>query len=128
MKRKKETKLINKLEHEVHFGDLVEVVLRKNQDFSASHDPEERVIQSSSEKTNEYGIVSVCGYYGGIKSFDQHLTKLKEEILCLNPTVHRADAIKELHCTGEGYIKLPLSAILSYKILSIERRGLRVVN
>ncbi|MEK6938525.1 MAG: hypothetical protein AABX04_05755 [Nanoarchaeota archaeon] len=126
--RKEKTSITERLQEEATFGDLLEVSLRKECSSALHHQKEIIVGSLSKNDADEYGIVSICGYYGGVKSFDKQDNRLKEEMLCLNPTVHRADAIKELHYTGEGLIKVPLSAVVSYKILTSERRGLRVVN
>lgn len=125
-----------KLTNEADFGDLVEVTLREG-NFCALHTDKEIIIFESTTlvPANEHRILNVVGYYGGItdtKYEDKGNVMIEhsrgEKFLCLNPTVHDKRAVVKLHCTGAGYVKVPLSAIDSYLIKSQERRGLRVVN
>ncbi len=123
----KQKSLVERLEREVTFGDLLEVTLVEG-DFSARHSPGNIDINptTSGRGEREFGILSVCGYYGGVRGYGVGGTE--EQFLCLNPTIHREDAISKLHYQGDGLVKIPLSAVSSYEILSMKRRGLRVVN
>ena len=121
---KKQQNLIERLEQQVTFGDLIEIVLNEG-DFCAEHEGGDiNIYQTTTDSEipkQEFGIQYACGYYGGIRGTE-------EQFLCLNPTIHRVDAIARLHFQGDGLVKIPLSAIASYEILSAKRRGLRVVN
>ncbi len=141
----KEKTLIERLQEEADFGDLVEVAL-KDGEFCTRHEPDGIIVFPCNTDPNveeEFGIKYLCGYYGGITNRRNRGTAGlvgggivavyldypdAEKFLCLDPTLHRKDALRELHFSGEGHVKIPVSAIASYKILSTENRGFKVIN
>ena len=141
-----ETKIENALREEAVFGDLVEITLKLDIEYCARHD-QNSVLISPRENVigyQERGILHISGYYGGMQkgSFKEFIAVLgrgalpvlitdstdAETVVCLNPTLHRENAIDNLHFQGEGLVKIPISTIASYEILSKKGRGLRVVN
>ena len=61
---------------------------------------------AGSQIVGEFGIRYVSGYYGGIRGTEK-------EYLCINPTVHKENAIAELHYQGDGLVKIPLLLLMS---------------
>ena len=139
-----EKNIEEKLKEEANFGDLVEVTLNQDLDYCARHE-NDRIIITPREKDVEYqerAIIHITGYYGGMRdgifkeSFgvsERGATPVlihypAETIVCLDPTLHREDAINTLKFQGDGLVMVPISAIDSYNILSKTRRGLRAVN
>lgn len=138
------TNIEEKLKEEADFGDIVEITLKSDLDYCASHE-KGRVIISQREKDAEYqerAILYVVGYYGGMRNgiFKESLGISEkgvtpvfihypaETMVCLDPTVHRKDALDTLKFQGKGLVMVPISAIDYYNILSKTRRGLSVVN
>lgn len=141
LNKESELKMTNTIEErliaEANFGDLVEVTLREG-NFCALHTEGGITIFESNAKelpVDEHRILHAVGYYGGMTDtkYEDQGTQMVEHaggeiLVCLNPTVHDINAVSQIHSTGAGYVKVPLSAIESYSIKGKERRGLRVVN
>lgn len=139
------TEIERKLKEEADFGDLVELTLKSDKDYCARHE-QGRVVISPRENGVDYqerDIIYVVGYYGGMRSGNFKETVEISEIgatpilisypsetttVCLDPTLHRKDALDTIKWQGKGLVRIPASAIASYRIMSKERRGLRVVN
>ena len=142
--------LEKKLEEELSFGDIVEITLNPGVDYCARHCQSKVIIfqREPRARYQERAILHILGYFGGMKKgsfrettgisangvgslilIEEAVNDSTETIVCLDPTLHRADAVDIQRCYGgEGLIYIPLSAIASYEILSKKRRGLRVVN
>jgi hypothetical protein len=133
--------LEQKLE-KIPFGALVEVTLKGK--CGAEYKKSEIEIipeYSTTNRSDEFGIKHVVGYNGSIqnKALDlrgcvnircplEELDNEENLVLCLNPTIHYRNASREMHFQGEGYVKIPLTEIKSFQVLSRKRVGLRVVN
>ena len=133
------------MEEEADFGDVVEIALKPSLDYCARHQ-DNRVIISTRENNNveyqERAILYLVGYYGGMRKgdFKESLGLSEKEVapvfiynpgetvVCLDPTLHRKDAVDALKFQGDGLFNIPISAISSYNILSKSRRGFRVMN
>ena len=118
---------LQKLMEEADFGDLVEVTLT-NKEYVAVHDNDGIGIYEPKEgvpgqEYAEWGIFYVVGYYGGIKNrnagavqttgiFDGKIghglllpeghDNVENKVLCLDPTLHKKDALRNLKFAGEG--------------------------
>ncbi len=139
-----QTDIESRLRAEASFGDLVEIALNSEKEYCAVHSQGNVIIspRDGGVEYNERGILYVSGYYGGMKCGDFRegmgisgdgvtpvfIYSSSETVVCLDPTLHREDAVDKLHFQGAGLIKVPISAMASYRIFSRKRRGLRVVN